>query len=245
MNEFSPQDLQQGYRQDAQGFTCIHCGQTFYKGQVYPMDDRFFDAEGAARQHVTAAHGDPVDRLVMWDVRHNGLTAHQQQLMRLFYDGLSDREIAAAMGTSPATVRRQRFTFREKAKQARLYLAQYESVFGRGPKKEEDDIMPIHDTARQVDDRYVITEAERARILKGAFVSDQPLRLKALSPKEKKKVVILSRIAQQFQRGRDYSEAEVNDILLDVHTDFATLRRYLVEYGFMARTNDCTRYWLA
>ena len=62
--------------------------------------------------------------------------------------------------------------------------------------------------------------------------------------KEKKKVVILKRIAQEFEPGRRYTEGEVNALLKEIYFDFATLRRYLVEYGWISREKDCSAYWL-
>lgn len=104
--------------------------------------------------------------------------------------------------------------------------------------------MQIHDSAKMIDDRYVITEEEKQHILQTAFSSLEPLRLKALSPKEKKKVVILSKIAEQFEDGKQYSEKEVNQVLSGIHEDYVTLRRYLIEYGFLGRLKDGSKYWL-
>ena len=69
--------------------------------------------------------------------------------------------------------------------------------------------------------------------------------LKDFSPKEKKKIVILGKIAEQFEHGRQYSEKEVNQILKPIYEDYMTIRRYLIIYGFMERTKDGARYWLA
>jgi len=95
-----------------------------------------------------------------------------------------------------------------------------------------------------VDDRYSITKSEEEKILASVFESLQPLKLKVFSSKEKKKIVTLRKIASQFEQGRKYTEKEVNFTLITIYEDFATIRRYLVEYGFMERTNDCKEYWL-
>jgi len=138
-------------------------------------------------------------------------------------------------------VRRQRFNFREKAKQAKHYLATYELVFAAQGK---EPLMPIHNEAVFLDDRYVITETERERILKNALLTREPLVLKHFPPKEKKKLVILTLIAAQFEKGKHYSESEVNAILKPIYDDFVTIRRYLIAYGFMARTRSGSEYWL-
>ena len=48
---------------------------------------------------------------------------------------------------------------------------------------------------------------------------------------------------EQFEPGRTYTEKEVNGILRDIFDDYVTLRRYLIEYGFLERTRDCRTYW--
>jgi hypothetical protein len=66
-------------------------------------------------------------------------------------------------------------------------------------------------------------------------------RLTAIPSKHSKLLVVLDHLSQSFEPGRTYPEAEVNDILGRVHPDFAALRRYLVENGFMTREDN--RYW--
>ncbi len=94
-----------------------------------------------------------------------------------------------------------------------------------------------------VDARYEITQQEEQKILSTVFASMQPLRLKTFPPKEKKKVVILRTIAKEFEEGIRYSEVQVNEILKDIYPDYVTLRRYLIEYGYLERTRDGSAYW--
>lgn len=94
-----------------------------------------------------------------------------------------------------------------------------------------------------VDARYEITQQEEQKILSTVFASMQPLRLKTFPPKEKKKVVILRTIAKEFEEGIRYSEVQVNEILKEIYPDYVTLRRYLIEYGYLERTRDGSAYW--
>jgi hypothetical protein len=48
-------------------------------------------------------------------------------------------------------------------------------------------------------------------------------------------------IAGGFASGRDYSEDEVNRILQNLHSDHATLRRYLVDAGLLRRDRGVYR----
>jgi hypothetical protein len=239
----SLEELKRGYARDDQGgaYVCNVCGERFLDGQVYPADGKYFTPEHAAGCHVADAHGGGATVLIHADTKYNSLTEIQKDLLSRFAAGQSDREIAKALSVSEATVRRQRFNFREKAKQARHYLAAYELVFAADGR---DTLMPIHDQAVFMDDRYVITEQERERILRNAFVTLDPPVLKAFPPKEKKKLVILTQIAAQIERGRRYTEAEINAVLKPIFDDFVTIRRYLIAYGFMSRTRSGSEYWL-
>ena len=239
------EELKKGYRFDKEkdAYVCIYCDKTFPAGQIFSIGDQFYVAEHAVAKHIAGEHDGNFTQLVNADTKYNTLTQNQRELLTMFHAGLTDSEIAKKSGISDSTVRRQRFTFREKAKQARLYLAMYEQVF-EDQSEHENAFIPIHDKAIYVDDRYLITEQEKRHILETSFQSLTPLVLKSFSPKEKKKIVILGKIAEQFQRGKHYSEKEVNEILKPVYEDYMTLRRYLVMYGFMERTKDGAKYWL-
>lgn len=243
-DELSVEELISGNQYDPQEkkYICIACGAAFETGEIYPFGGRFFDACRAVQMHIRQEHPDRLPDFLNSGSKYLSLTDNQKELLELFSEGKTDKEIAETLGVSASTVRHQKFMFREKAKQAKLYLALYELALGN--KVDRDEIIPIHAGAKMVDDRYITTKAEQDKILKTAFESLSPLKLKAFSPKEKKKVVILKRIAEQFEPGRKYTEKQVNGILQSVFDDYATLRRYLIEYGFMERTADCNTYWL-
>jgi hypothetical protein len=58
-----------------------------------------------------------------------------------------------------------------------------------------------------------------------------------------KRLVVLDWLAGMFEPGRAYAEKEVNEILGRVHDDYAALRRYLVDEGFLHRRDGF--YWRA
>jgi hypothetical protein len=66
-------------------------------------------------------------------------------------------------------------------------------------------------------------------------------RLTTIPSKPSLLLVVLDHLAQEFEPGRTYPEAEVNSILQGFHPDYAALRRYLVENGFMTREDNV--YW--
>lgn len=60
-------------------------------------------------------------------------------------------------------------------------------------------------------------------------------RLVSIPAQLKKRQIILEKIVQEFEPGRQYSEMEVNVALLEFNDDVASLRRGLVELGLMER----------
>ncbi|MDP4091466.1 MAG: DUF2087 domain-containing protein [Bacillota bacterium] len=244
-------EIKKGYTFNGQAecYICNICGREFDNGEIFKVEERFFDAEKMAGLHIRMEHTDVLQQLMSCDKKYTGITENQRELLNMIYSGMTDNEIAKKMGVAPATIRHQKFTFREKAKQAKLYLAIYELAFqGVGKSKElqdaEDEIIDVHSGAKMVDDRYFTTKAEEEQVLAAMFSSLQPLKLITFPAREKKKIVVLRKIAEQFEKGRQYGEKEVNGILKAIFEDYATIRRYLIEYGFMERTKDCKSYWI-
>lgn len=66
--------------------------------------------------------------------------------------------------------------------------------------------------------------------------------LTAFPLKKAQLVVILDTVATRFEAEKQYTEREVNVILASITDDFATLRRYLVDYGYLSRTSDGSVY---
>jgi hypothetical protein len=67
-------------------------------------------------------------------------------------------------------------------------------------------------------------------------------KLTAFPLKQSQILVILDTVAARFESEKQYSEREVNVILAGITDDFATLRRYLVDYGYLSRTSDGSVY---
>ena len=81
-------------------------------------------------------------------------------------------------------------------------------------------------------------EAEERKILQSFFDGQ---RLKEIPVAHKKKLVVLRWLTLRFEEDKTYPEREVNEILKRHHPDFATLRRDLVDFGFMYRQDGI--YW--
>jgi hypothetical protein len=66
-------------------------------------------------------------------------------------------------------------------------------------------------------------------------------RLETIPAGRDRRQALLVHVAQEFEPGREYAEDEVNRILQAVHSDHATLRRYLVDAGVLRRDRGVYR----
>lgn len=65
------------------------------------------------------------------------------------------------------------------------------------------------------------------------FVRDG--RITRMPAKRARRLLLLDCVAQAFEPGRQYPESEVDERLKQAYDDHATLRRYLVDEGFLSR----------
>lgn len=77
-----------------------------------------------------------------------------------------------------------------------------------------------------------------ARVLRTFFAED---RLVEIPVNRASRRVILERLAQEFEPGVRYPEADVSRRLEDFHPDYAALRRYLVDESILSRAQGT--YW--
>jgi biotin operon repressor len=75
-------------------------------------------------------------------------------------------------------------------------------------------------------------EAFRAKVIRDFFVGEQ---LKQIPSQRKRRLIVLQYLLERFEPTRTYTEHEVNDLLRPAHEDVATLRRELVDYGYLVR----------
>jgi hypothetical protein len=236
--ESSVEEIVKGYRYSAETeeYICIVCGETFLKGVIYPEGKVLLEAERAVKNHISEKHSSIFDYLINMDKKYTGLTDHQKKLLNYFRAGTSDKDIVEAEGEgSTSTIRNHRFKLKEREKQAKIFLAIMQSM------SMKSSLIDIHRGATMVDERYATTEEEREKILKSYFKGN---RLSTFPSSEKKKIVVLQHIMKNFNVNNKYMEKEVNEVLKNIYEDFVTIRRYLIEYGFMDRTKDCSLYWV-
>ena len=243
LNNVSVLDIENGFFQDgnSHAYICLFCDTRFEDGVVYPFDNVLLLPERAVQRHVADTHGDVFNVLLDLGKTHTGLSEIQQALMRHIYNGFTDRQIAGKLGgKSPSTVRNHRFQMRKRKKEAQVFLA----IMNLLERKDARQFVDFHGNLPVQDDRVIVTSEEAQKIMEKYFKQEKALSLKAFPRKQKTKLVILNRISELFKRGQRYTEKEVNRILTPVYADYVTIRRYLIDYGFLDRKPDGSEYWL-
>ncbi len=223
---------------------CLICTAVFENGAVYECGSHLYEGYRAAREHVRQTHGSMVRHILETQRQQAGITEHQAAILHRMASGMSDKEIAEELlgTTNTSAIRNLRFQLKEREKQAKVYLALMEAL-----RAERERVSGKAETQQTVyrgtalaDERFDSTEQERVAVMKAYFTADGML--KDFPVREKRKIIALGIIASRFTPGRIYQEKEVNETI--AYRDFATVRRYLVEYGFVERSQDCSKYWL-
>jgi hypothetical protein len=92
---------------------------------------------------------------------------------------------------------------------------------------------------REMAIKYDITDKEREKVIK-TYLNEG--KLHTFPSKEKRKFIILEYIIESFDLEKVYTEKEVNEVLNTLYDDFATIRRYLIDYKFLTRSKDGMEY---
>lgn len=85
-------------------------------------------------------------------------------------------------------------------------------------------------------------KAQEEKIIRSFFSSQSPLKLKQMPSKIAKAKVVAERVAREFEQEKVYSEQEINTVLKGIYPDYATLRRTLIDFGFLTRSSDGREY---
>ncbi len=236
----SVDEIKNGFVRTNDRYICTCCGRFFEEGVIYPKGNKFLEAKKAIVEHIKEAHESAFEILMHMDKKYTGLSDIQISLIEDFFRGKSDKEIAEERKLTTSAIRNHRFRLKEKQKQAKVFLALMDLLYMEN--LDEKEMVEIHKGARQIDERYAISEKERKKILERFVLEDGSL--VKFPKKEKEKIVILMYLANHLNYGVKYNESQINKFIKEFHDDFVTVRRYLIAYGFLERTRDGKEYWL-
>lgn len=98
----------------------------------------------------------------------------------------------------------------------------------------------IKEESTEADEQKERETAYRQKVIDSFFEYGK---LKSIPSQRKKERIVLEEISKSFEKGKKYTEREVNLIIADYHDDFCTIRRDMVAEGILER--DKMTYWLA
>ena len=236
-------ELKKGYKFDknTNSYYCLMCSKEYTRGVIYGDDKNNYDAEYAVKEHIKKEHNSTFDYLFNLGKRYNGLSDIQKIVIKGMYENVPDKDIAVNLGNKAvSTVRNHKFSMREKYREAKIFIAIMDLINEQNVS--ETKFINFHKDIPIADDRLIITEEEKSRILKKYFDGEKLLKF---PKKEKEKLIILQEIIKKIDPDRKYSELEINGVLKNIYSyDHIGIRRYLIDYKFMDRTPDCSSYWV-
>ncbi len=141
-------------------------------------------------------------------------------------------ELAQRCGLAASTVS---FHLRklEQARLVRKRKDQYYAIFS--PNDELLNLTVRDLTSFRNIDKFVQEERiarYREKVLRAFFRGNRLTRLPA---QHKKRLIVLREFARRFKEGVTYDEVEVNAVIARSFEDYCTIRRELIEEGFMTR----------
>jgi DNA-binding transcriptional ArsR family regulator len=173
--------------------------------------------------------------------------ASRLRIVGLLAEGrkMSVEQLAAALSLTPGTVVHHLKRLKEAGlveSQARPPFVDYSLRIGRlsqiggeldrmGREQAGESTVPM--------ERPAWANAEEGRTVRAFFDGD---RLLSIPAQHAKRLTVLRYLAETlFERKRKYPEKEVNQLIAVRHPDAASLRRYLIDEGYMTRKNSVYR----
>lgn len=242
----SIEEIEKGFREVDGEIKCLLCEEVFEIGRIYEIEGNLYEAKKAAEYHIRDRHKSMLSYLLNMNSSSTGISYSQKSVIELIASGFTDKEIAQSLGIANSTIRNYRYKLREKEKQSKLFLATMNLLSKSTQKKinmlGEDVLCDPHKSATTLDDRFNITKEEKDKVIEIYF--DEKGALRSYPSKEKKKIIILGEIIKNFNIDKKYNEKEINRVLKRIFEDYVTVRRALIQYGFLDRSRDCSQYWV-
>ena len=156
----------------------------------------------------------------------------------------SGQTLAQELGVTPATVThhaaklRQASLVRERRDKNTIFLS-LDSYMLRSNATAAAELITRNMTVGEGGSD--MTEAQASSKFKEAALRNfytEDGRLKHLPSQLKKKLVVLEHMVAQLEKGRKYTEKEMNAFIQRFHPDYATIRREFIMHQFMYRAEE-------
>ncbi|MCZ8520699.1 MULTISPECIES: DUF2087 domain-containing protein [Paenibacillus] len=163
-----------------------------------------------------------------------------RMLILLAQGECSGQQLAERLHLAPATVThhaaklREAALLRERREKNTIYFSVSE-YFVRGHAQASLELI-FKNPPPDKEESSVENEKLQASVFKHFFTKEG--KLIRIPAQYKKKLIALGRIARELEKGRAYTERELNEVIKAYHEDFATIRREFIMHHFMFREKD-------
>lgn len=157
-----------------------------------------------------------------------------QILKSLMTEDMYVERLAQRIGITPATVS---FHLKklEDVGAVRSRRDQYYTMYSINPDVFNVTILDIlKEESEEMSLQKERDEIYRKKVIDSFFEYGK---LKSIPSQRKKERIVLEEIAKSFEKGREYTEREINIIIADFNDDFCTIRRDMISEGIITREN--------
>lgn len=157
-----------------------------------------------------------------------------QILKSLMTEDMYVERLAQRIGITPATVS---FHLKklEDVGAVRSRRDQYYTMYSINPDVFNVTILDI----LKEESEEMMLQKERDEIYRKKVIDSffEYGKLKSIPSQRKKERIVLEEIAKSFEKGREYTEREINIIIADFNDDFCTIRRDMISEGIITHEN--------
>ncbi|MEK8128043.1 metalloregulator ArsR/SmtB family transcription factor [Paenibacillus filicis] len=164
------------------------------------------------------------------------------KLLILLADGeLNGQVLAEKLGVTPATIThhaaklREASLINERREKNTIYFSLNDYFIKNNANAAVNLIYRavVEGGTEAVDDSH---HRVRQAVIKNFFTAEG--KLKSIPAQLKKKLIVLEHLVAKLEKGRTYSEKEINAFIRGYHEDFATIRREFIMHHFMFREDE-------
>ena len=161
-----------------------------------------------------------------------------QILKSLAVEDMYVERLAERLGLTPATIS---FHLKklEDVKAVKSYKEQYYTMYSLCLDVFNMNIIDIiKEESEVIDEQKEREDAYREKVIKTFFEYGK---LKSIPAQRKKQRICVEEISKAFTAGKEYDEKEVNEIIMQYHEDFCTIRRDMISEQIMEREGSTYR----
>lgn len=165
------------------------------------------------------------------------------KMLILLVDGeLNGQVIADKLAVSSATIThhaaklREAGLINERRDKNTIFFSVDHAMLKSNAAASIDWIYKAANSLEEVNDVEEKNNMLKRSVLKNFFTAEG--KLKHLPVQLKKKLIVLEHLVSALEKGRSYSEKEINDYISGIHPDYATIRREFIMHQFMFRENE-------